>query len=82
MSKYIIDSPVFGAFRAWEPLCYDIAKKAIEFADTIDVEKEVHGKDPEYGSYKAKVIGGGNIVEVYLENDPDPFVFNVFEVVD
>lgn len=80
MSKFIIDSPVFGAFRAWEPLCYDIAKKSLEYADSLEVERVVVGKDPKYGDYKAKVIGAGNLVEVYLDKDPDPFVFNVFEI--
>jgi hypothetical protein len=71
--KFLFLSPAFGAFRAYEPLAFRVAKqvtnqKGISKYDRVKLEREGH---------LLEVIGYGSTIEVYLDNDETPFVFDV-----
>lgn len=81
--KFFVNSPVFGAFRRNEPLCFYIADKVLNEQD-----KDVFAPVTVTGVYKgneynAIVTGKGDTVTVMLMGTEEPFYeFNVASVED
>lgn len=69
--KYVVTSPVFGEFRAYEPLAFELAKRTIEFSSTSKFKTEAYTEGK-----KAIVTGMGSKIKVEFEN-MEPFYFNV-----
>lgn len=64
--RFIVVSPTFSGFRAYEPLAF---KYAEEFMNNT--------KDSTNSEYSAKYVREEGIVKVWIKNDEFPFEFIV-----
>jgi hypothetical protein len=74
--KHLFLSPSFGAFRAYEPLAFKVAKELAARKGTSTFDKVETIRD----GHRLEIIGYGETVEVFLDDDETPFVFDVVGV--
>lgn len=65
-TKFFVGNPTFSAFRSGEPIAYDYALKALSIENKSHFKKTIDG---------VVVIGKGDIIEVYLYENDEPFKF-------
>ena len=71
MGRFMVTSPTFSAFRAGEPIAFELARRAVEIEDKSHFKRYLDGK---------LVVGKGNIVYVYMNNSDEPFSFICEEI--
>lgn len=72
MKKIILVSPSFSGFRTGEPIAYEMAERAYALNDNLVFKYPVQLA----GNYGV-VQGKRTSCRVYLNNDPEPYVFDV-----
>lgn len=73
MKKQLIISPSFGAFRAYEPVAFELAEQAVYKENKTHFTRLTDA---------GRVIAKGNKIIVELHGVEDPFYFDLISVED
>jgi len=74
MSRMVVTTPVFGAFRSGEGRALKLANRALEFNSNKSFDTKIVTKE---GTFRVKLEG--REISVYLNEKDKPFSFMVEE---